>query len=164
VVSHIPFQPCNMDRVARFEPSEGCRRPTSRDSSPDKAHKLIHGIRFDTPLPNNVRERLAGDIRQAEIPRTLHLSPPAFSRFLMATTGRTFVTFINTLRVSEVCRLLNNSSMSVTEIAMACGFNNVSNFNRQFLALKGVNPSEYRQRIRQKSEHHSQYLGVHATL
>jgi AraC-like DNA-binding protein len=49
----------------------------------------------------------------------------------------------------------------VTEIAMACGYNNVSNFNRQFLAFKGMSPSAYRRYLRQKSERHSNYVRTH---
>jgi len=99
-----------------------------------------------------IRENLAGEIRQADIAQLLTLSPPAFSRFFQNATGRNFVTFVNTLRVNEACRRLLYSSLPVTEIAMACGYNNVSNFNRQFLALKGMSPSAYRRYIRQNSE------------
>ena len=34
--------------------------------------------------------------------------------------------------------------MSITEICYAVGFNNLSNFNRQFLAQKGMSPSRFR--------------------
>ena len=108
-----------------------------------------------------IRENLAGEIRQADIAEMLTLRPPAFSRFFQNATGRTFVTFVNTLRVNEACRQLLNSSLPVTEIAMACGYNNVSNFNRQFLTLKGMSPSAYRRYVRQNSERHSNYVRTH---
>jgi AraC-like DNA-binding protein len=114
----------------------------------EKTHRYIH-------------ENLAGEIRQADIAQMLTLSPPAFSRFFQNAMGRTFVTFVNTLRVNEACRRLLNSSLPVTEIAMACGYNNVSNFNRQFLAFKGMSPSAYRRYLRQKSERHSNYVRTH---
>ena len=37
---------------------------------------------------------------------------------------------------------------SVTETCYACGFNNVSNFNRQFLAQKNMPPSRFRRYYR----------------
>lgn len=111
-----------------------------------------------------VRENLTKEIRQADIAQALNLSAPAFSRFFKGVTGKTFVAFINTLRIHEACRRLANSSVPVTDIAMACGYNNVSNFNRQFLALKGINPSAYRQLVRQKSERHINYVSSHASL
>jgi transcriptional regulator GlxA family with amidase domain len=107
-----------------------------------------------------IRENLAADIAQQEIARRLGLSSPEFSRFFKAATGKTFVTFVNTLRVNEACRRLQNSSMPITEIAMACGYNNVSNFNRRFLELRGMNPSQYRRCVHRKSEQHAHYTDV----
>jgi AraC-like DNA-binding protein len=110
-----------------------------------------------------IGENLAGEIRQADIAQTLALSPPAFSRFFQNATGKTFVTFVNTLRINEACRRLMNTALPVTEIAMACGYNNVSNFNRQFLALKGMSPTVYRRYARQKSERQSNYAQMRRT-
>lgn len=99
-----------------------------------------------------VRENLDGAIRQAEIAGKLAMSPPAFSRFFRAATGTTFVSFVNLLRVGEACRRLADTSQSVTEIAMECGYRNLSNFNRQFLALKGMPPSDYRRKLRLRDD------------
>jgi len=93
-----------------------------------------------------VQQNLASQINQAEVARLVGLTPPAFSRFFRRATGRTFVAFVNILRVSEVCRTMAESNECITSIAMNCGYNNMANFNRQFLALKGMNPSQYRQR------------------
>lgn len=109
-----------------------------------------------------VRERLSGDISQAEIANALKLSAPAFSRFFRAATGKTFVAFVNTLRINEACRLLHDTTQSITEIAMACGYNNVSNFNRQFLALQGINPSRYRSCVQGQSQRQLHYLHMKA--
>lgn len=91
-----------------------------------------------------VRANLAGHISQAEIASQIGLSAPAFSRFFRAAAGRTFVNFVNLLRVNQACRLLSGTKLSITTIALDCGYDNISNFNRQFLALKGMNPTEYR--------------------
>jgi AraC-like DNA-binding protein len=40
--------------------------------------------------------------------------------------------------------LMNEAAKTVTEICYATGFNNLSNFNRQFLRQKGMNPSRFR--------------------
>jgi len=54
---------------------------------------------------------------------------------------------LNQLRIGRACRLLAESELSVTEIALACGFANLSNFNRQFARLKQTTPREYRRRL-----------------
>ncbi len=91
-----------------------------------------------------VRENLDADICQAQVAARLDMTPPAFSKFFRAATGHTFVGFVNLLRVNEACRLLAGSELSITRIAMDCGYNNLSNFNRQFLQQKGITPSDFR--------------------
>jgi AraC-like DNA-binding protein len=93
-----------------------------------------------------VRHNLASEINQAEVARMVGLTPPAFSRFFRRATGQTFVGFVNILRINEVCRAMAEGNACITNIAMNCGYNNIANFNRQFLALKGMNPSQYRER------------------
>ena len=95
------------------------------------------------------------DINQADVARLVGLTPPAFSRFFRRATGQTFVGFVNILRINEVCRAMLEGSECITNIAMRCGYNNIANFNRQFLAQKGMNPSQYRerhQRLRQNAK------------
>jgi AraC-like DNA-binding protein len=79
----------------------------------------------------------------------VHLSEGAFSRFFRAHAGKTFPEFINELRVGRACRLLAESELSITEVAFACGFANLSNFNRQFLRLKQVTPRAFRRAAQQ---------------
>jgi AraC-like DNA-binding protein len=97
-------------------------------------------------IHRHVRQNLSSDINQADVARLVGLTPPAFSRFFRRATGQTFVGFVNILRINEVCRTMAESSECITSIAMNCGYNNIANFNRQFLALKGMNPSQFRER------------------
>ena len=93
-----------------------------------------------------IRENLGNDINQAYVAKLIGLTPPAFSRFFRQATGQTFVGFVNILRINEVCRRMTESNECITNIAMNCGYNNIANFNRQFLALKGMNPTQFRER------------------
>jgi AraC-like DNA-binding protein len=91
--------------------------------------------------------RLAVELRLAEAARLVHLSEGAFSRFFRLHTGKTFPRFVNELRVGRACRLLTESEKNVTQVALECGFTNLSNFNRQFLRLKGLSPRTFRRQI-----------------
>lgn len=97
-------------------------------------------------IHRHVRQNLGRDINQTDVARLVGLTPPAFSRFFRRATGQTFVGFVNILRINEVCRAMTEGNECITNIAMNCGYNNIANFNRQFLALKGMNPSQYRER------------------
>ena len=94
-----------------------------------------------------INERIDQPIRLSEAARMTHLSEGAFSRFFQRHTARTFPAFVNELRVGRACRLLAETEQSITDIALACGFANLSNFNRQFQRLKRTTPSEFRRRI-----------------
>ena len=72
-------------------------------------------------------------------------SPSAFSRSFRRHTGMSLVQYVNRLRVNLACQLLmSEAALPITEICFAAGYNNVSNFNRQFLAQKGMPPSRFR--------------------
>lgn len=74
----------------------------------------------------------------------LHMSESAFSRFFARRCGKSFVAYLNELRVSYACKLLLEGDQAVSEICFESGFNNLSNFNRQFLKLKKSSPQAFR--------------------
>jgi len=72
-------------------------------------------------------------------------SPSAFSRSFRKHTGMALVQYVNRLRINLACQLLmSDDAMPITEICYSVGFNNLSNFNRQFLTQKGMSPSRFR--------------------
>ena len=72
-------------------------------------------------------------------------SASAFSRSFRRHTGMALVQYVNRLRINLACQLLmSDEAMPIIEICYAVGFNNLSNFNRQFLTQKGMPPSRFR--------------------
>lgn len=67
-----------------------------------------------------------------------------FRRFM----GQTPIEYVNTYRLKLSRDLLVETDKSVTEIALACGFNHLSYFSRIFFRAFGATPSEYRARAR----------------
>lgn len=86
----------------------------------------------------------SGSVRLADVAAIANMSETAFSRFFHKHTGHTFVQYLTRLRISRACDQLTYTSNGVTEICYDVGFNNISNFNRQFARVKGVTPSAYR--------------------
>ena len=72
------------------------------------------------------------------------LSRTCFCQEFKRFTGRTFVAFVNEVRVDAVCRELMHTEQTIADIAFSCGFANLSNFNRVFRQTKGVSPLEFR--------------------
>ncbi len=92
----------------------------------------------------HIARNLASDLRETDLAALCGYSPSAFSRAFRRHAGMSFVSYVNSLRVNHACDLLTLGRQRVADICFEVGFNNVSNFNRQFLAQKAMSPSTYR--------------------
>jgi AraC-like DNA-binding protein len=95
---------------------------------------------------------LTGEICLSDVARQCGMSDSAFSRFFKKNTGHGFVRYLNRMRVNRACMLLSQSEMPIIDVCFEAGFSNLSNFNRQFLALSGNTPSEYRRQVKRNRE------------
>lgn len=91
-----------------------------------------------------VQENYARSLTLEEAARVAHLSSSAFSRYFRAKIGMSFIRFVNELRVSHACRMLIEGELAITEICFACGYENISNFNRRFRQVRGMSPRDFR--------------------
>lgn len=76
------------------------------------------------------------------------MSEASFARNFQANTGNRFTEFVNRVRIGHACVLLFETEEQISSICYDVGFQNLANFNRHFLAMKGVTPSEYRSAAR----------------
>ena len=83
-------------------------------------------------------------LRLAEAAELVNMAETAFSRFFKAKAGTNFVDFLNDIRLGHASRLLIDTKTSIAEIAVACGFSSISNFNRTFKREKGLTPKDFR--------------------
>ena len=91
-----------------------------------------------------IGKNLSQELRETELAELAGQSASAFSRYFRRHTGVPFVHYVNRLRINLACQLLMSGELSITDICYQVGFNNLSNFNRQFLALKDMSPSRWR--------------------
>ncbi len=84
---------------------------------------------------------------RAEVAAKAGLSEAELSRMLRRETGSTFVEHLQRLRVDEACRLLRESSMTVQEVALQCGFEEAPYFCRVFKRVTGRTAGGYRKAI-----------------
>lgn len=74
----------------------------------------------------------------------VHVTGSAFSRYFRREMGKRFTEYINDVRCSEACILLAGSERPIAAVAQACGFDTLSNFNRQFRRRHGMSPGTFR--------------------
>lgn len=107
----------------------------------DSRHQTAIGVAV-RHLIANFRE----EIRLGDLLKMTGMSRPTFARQFKEHSGRTLSEFVNQLRLQAACRELLESDRSVLEISLACGFNQISFFNRLFRREKGCSPREFRKR------------------
>jgi len=76
-----------------------------------------------------------------------NFSTPAFCRYFKNRVNKTFVQFLNEIRVGHACRLLVDENYPVSDICFLCGFNNISYFIKQFKGITGFTPFKYRKKF-----------------
>jgi len=74
----------------------------------------------------------------------IHMSPSAFSHFFKKRTYRSFTDYLIDMRISNACRMLLETDLSIAHISEVTGFNNVSNFNKLFKMRKNMTPKDFR--------------------
>ncbi|WP_341226567.1 AraC family transcriptional regulator [uncultured Arcticibacterium sp.] len=94
-----------------------------------------------------VMQNFKQDIKLHEIAGLASMSESAFSRYFKKRTRKTFSTFLTEIRIEHACKLLQKDKHSVSEVSFESGFNNLSNFNRQFKSVKNTTPLNYRSRF-----------------
>ncbi|MEU9210260.1 AraC family transcriptional regulator [Streptomyces sp. NPDC048415] len=91
-----------------------------------------------------IRERYGEPLTLTEIAESALLSRFYFTRLFKEETGLTPGRFLAAIRIQQAKRLIESTSMSITEISFAVGYNSLGSFTNSFTASVGVSPSRFR--------------------
>ncbi|MDX8466923.1 AraC family transcriptional regulator [Mesorhizobium sp. VK23B] len=95
-----------------------------------------------------IRENLTQQFNEGDLAAIAGQTPSAFSRSFRKHTGMSLLQYIKRLRINLACQILmSDEQAQISDICFEVGFNNLSNFNRQFLAEKGMPPSQFRRLV-----------------
>ena len=97
---------------------------------------------------DHVTRHFQDSVSVAEAAGMAGMTEVTFSRNFQSITGHGFVDFLNRIRIGHACGLLYASDDQIISIAQNAGFKNLANFNRHFLKVKGMTPSQYRDTAR----------------
>ncbi len=79
-----------------------------------------------------------------QVAEKANMTPQAFCRYFKKRTLKTFVSFLNEVRINEACnRLTQDNFDGIATVAYNCGFNSITHFNRVFKTIVGQSPGEY---------------------
>jgi AraC-like DNA-binding protein len=153
-----------LDKIGRLEKLEGFQQfilvtEILNDLGSSKDFKLLTSQGFVEKLNDQKKGRLQlvhdyvmnnfrKEIGLVSAANVANMNPSSFSRYFKQAYGNTFSEYVNEIRVGYACKLLLEDDISVTQTCFQSGFNNISNFNKQFKKLRNLSPKEYRNRFR----------------
>lgn len=90
-----------------------------------------------------VIDNFKNQISISEAAKLVNFTNTSFCRFFKQRTHKSFVQYVNEIRIAYACKLLVEGNHSINRIASESGFDNISNFNTQFKKIKLITPSQF---------------------
>ena len=84
------------------------------------------------------------NITLEQISAVVYLTPQSFCRYFKKHTSKTYIVFLNEVRINEACkRFMEKDFNNIATVAYQAGFNNIVTFNRVFKSITGKAPREF---------------------
>ncbi|WEK34535.1 MAG: AraC family transcriptional regulator [Candidatus Pseudobacter hemicellulosilyticus] len=99
-----------------------------------------------TVIYQYIMKNFSRSIRLEEVSSLVGLTPNAFCRYFRERTKKTFIQYLNEVRIGHAKKLLIEGKMTIATLSMQAGFNNLSNFIDQFKRFTRMSPSEYQRK------------------
>jgi YesN/AraC family two-component response regulator len=126
---------------ARIRRSPAERGTFGREAQLPVAHSgLRHALAF-------VREHFAEPLTLSQVADEARLSRFHFCRLFQRRVGISFRAYLCGLRIARAQALLADRELTVTEVAYAIGFNDLSHFDKVFNRIVGMSPTVYRRSL-----------------
>jgi AraC-like DNA-binding protein len=90
-------------------------------------------------IMTNFKDKVSLDL----IAQQVNMTNASFCRFFKERTHKSFIQYINEIRLGYACKLLVEKDYSISQVAYESGFENISNFNKQFKKVKQITPSQF---------------------
>ena len=113
----------------------------------DKQDRVFQYFQRVMSVQEAVRENVEHNWRLGEAAAMAHLSPNFFSKVFHEICNETFVEYVQRMKIKRAMLLLLDTNMTLTEIADALGFCDVTYFQTVFRKQSGVTPNNFRKMI-----------------
>jgi YesN/AraC family two-component response regulator len=117
--------------------TEECAETLVRDAKAARNYQIQQAQKF---IHNNFSAAISLD----QVAETACLSKYYFSRLFKETTGLTYPSYLNRVRIEQAKKLLDIGALSITDVGYSVGYASMTHFDRIFKKLVGSSPSQYR--------------------
>ena len=115
--------------------------PASVDSFMLRENESMHkALQF-------IMQNFQKEIQIKDMLEVTNMSYATFYNYFKRNYKVPFKEYLLDIRIEYACKLLKDEALNISEVAYGCGFENLSNFNRQFRRLKGMTPSQYQRKL-----------------
>ncbi len=106
---------------------------------------ITHSDNTMNKIFNYISKNFDRPISLEQMAHIAHLDKYAFCRYFKRMTHKSFIAYLNEFRIDMACKFLTSDTYSITQIGFLAGFNNLSNFYKQFKKIMNCTPSKYRE-------------------
>jgi AraC-like DNA-binding protein/mannose-6-phosphate isomerase-like protein (cupin superfamily) len=100
-----------------------------------------------------IMENYTENIKLKHVSDIACLTPQAFCRYFKKHTGKTFIVFLNEIRINEASKkVLKSDLITISSIAYDMGFKSAVSFNRAFKQIMGKSPLKFRNEFKNKTD------------
>lgn len=117
-------------------------------TTPTEKHYVNTRLGCIAPAISYISENYMNDLSIEELSRLCHVSTSHFRRLFKQVLGWAPLDYLQVIRIERACMLLYNQENSVTDIGLQVGYPSPSSFSRQFKRIRGISPSQWRQKMR----------------
>lgn len=104
-------------------------------------HKDVQRI---NKIYDYIMNNFTSDITVEKAAALANMTVASFCKYFKGRTQKTFTHFVNEIRIGYACKLLYNDNLSISQICFQSGFNNLTNFNRNFKHYIKISPSDFK--------------------
>ena len=115
--------------------------------TPLNYNKRTKNFEIFNPILQHIENHFNEDLTVSMLSRMANMSKYYFCHSFKELTGKTFTEYLNIIRINKSELMLKSTNMNVTEVAAACGYNNLNYFSRLYKKYKSIPPSKVKQEI-----------------
>lgn len=115
-------------------------------------NKRTKNLEIFNPILQHIESHFNEDLTISMLSRMANISKYYFCHSFKGLTGKTFTEYLNIIRINKSELMLKSTDMNVTEVATACGYNDLNYFSRLYKKYKGVPPSKIKQEMQDIEE------------
>lgn len=104
----------------------------------------INETKRDYKIVEYILRNFSEDLTAQSVSDKFQISLIELNKVLLLQVEKNFYDFLNLIRINKACEFLIETDMDITDIAIGVGYNTVKTFRRNFVQLRHMTPSEFR--------------------